>query len=174
MTCEKRTLKEAVRGGTARPEPATDLGRSWASPSLSFPRMRQVPSPLEGEAQGAHTHAKDTTVTGTRRQHTPCLHVAGLLTGLGLSVKEGTAGHAHRGGCQLTVNQQDSPSFPVSSTRKHAHLPCPWGISETIIWTLHQAVFAKDVADTVFLCIFSLEVKVKSLSCVRLFATRGM
>ena len=138
MTCEKRTLKEAVWGGvgrsgkpaTAWPVPVVDPGRCWASPSLGFPRTRRVPSPLEREARGAHTHVKDTAVTGTRRQHMPCLHVVGLLTGLGLSFKERTASHTHRGGCQLTVNQQDSPSFPVISTRKHTLLSCPWGISE--------------------------------------------
>ena len=138
MTCEKRTLKEAVRGGagrsgkpaTAWPVLAVDPGRCWASPSLGFPRMRRVPSPLEREARGAHTPVKDTAVTGTSKQHMPCLHVVGLLTGLGLSFKERTASHTHRGGCQLTVNQQDSPSFPVRYTRKHTLLFCPWGISE--------------------------------------------
>ena len=137
MTCEKRPLKETVQGSQPRPGLSQLWTREGAGPLQASVSLVSGESLLlwreKPEAHThthTHTHVKDTAVTGTHRQQTPCLHVVGLLTGLGLSFKERTASHTHRAGCQLTVNQRDSPPFPVSATKKHAHLSFPWAISE--------------------------------------------
>lgn len=95
MTCEKRPLKETVQG--SQPQPG--LSQLWTREGAGLLRASVSLVPGESFFSGgrsprrAHTHVKDTAVTGTRRQHTPCLHVVGLPTGLGLSLKERTASH---------------------------------------------------------------------------------
>lgn len=159
MTCEKAHGKGSSPGRDGPACPSCGPRRVLGLSEPQFPSYASSPSPLEGEAQGAHTHTKDTTVIGTTRsQHTPCLHVVGLLTGPGPFCQGGSLQVTLTGvRCQLTVNQQDSPSFPVRLYKETCPPTLPWGISEagTRPSGHYQAIPCERCGrHTVFLCIF--------------------